>query len=103
MSTKLKASRRPVVMASSALGRFCDSARVRVRQNHGRGVLCLRASFTTSLGWPSMVLQLYVRRAAAGFNVIAIHACRAPAIAAVVKDTKSAKAKAQKANGVRSV
>jgi uncharacterized metal-binding protein len=45
----------------------------------------------------------HVRRAAAGFNVIAIHACRAPAIAAVVKDTKSAKAKAQKANGVRSV
>jgi hypothetical protein len=45
----------------------------------------------------------YVRSATAGFNVIAIHACRAPAIAAVVKDTKSAKAKAQKANGVRSV
>jgi hypothetical protein len=46
---------------------------------------------------------LYVRSTTAGFNAIAIHACRAPAIAAVVKDTKSAKAKAQKANGVRSV
>jgi hypothetical protein len=48
---------------------------------------------------PTVGQDLYVRSATAGFSVIAIHACRAPAIAAVVKDTKSAKAKAQKAFG----
>jgi hypothetical protein len=38
---------------------------------------------------------LYVRSTTAGFSVIAIHVCRAPAIAAVTNDAKSAKAKAQ--------
>lgn len=45
----------------------------------------------------------YLRRATAGFSIIATQACRAAADAAVAKATTSANARDQKASGVRSV